>query len=300
MRVAVLGAGAVGCYFGAQLAKGGVPVTLVGRAAHVEAILARGLTLHRDDTMERIVLDASTDVAACAAADIVLLCVKSGDTESAAAELRPHLGTDAIVVSMQNGVDNAERAAAVLGRHVVPAVVYVGAEMAGPGEVRHLGRGDLVLQEGDAAAARFASVAVGAGVPCTLVEDVTSALWQKLVINCAYNPVSALARQPYGALLQDEQTRRLMRALASEAIAVGQQGGVRLDGKVLLDGLWRIGEAMPGQYSSTAQDLERGRRTEIDSLNGFVARRGEALGVPVPCNATVAALIALREQAAPR
>jgi 2-dehydropantoate 2-reductase len=297
-RIAVLGAGAVGCWFGGVLAQGGADVVLIGRPVHMDAVRAHGLVMLRGETRALVRLDAATDAGAAADADIVLCCVKSGDTDRAMAQLRGVLAPHALVASLQNGVDNAERASAVLGRRVLPTVVYVGCEMAGPGVVRHLGRGDLVLPRGDADAERLVGVLVGAGVPCALHDDIAAALWSKLVINCAYNPVSALGRQPYGVLLQHDDARRLMETLARETIAVAQASGVRVDGPALLAGLWAIGEAMPGQFSSTSQDLERGRRTEIDALNGCVALRGAALGVPVPANDAVATLIRLRETSA--
>ncbi len=154
LRVAVLGAGAVGCYYGGMLARAGVAVTLIGRATHVEAIRRDGLVIAWADRRETIRVGASTDVAIVGDAQIVLVCVKSPDTDAAARSLSPHLAADAVVVSLQNGVDNAERLRAVLSQPVFAAVVYVGAYMDGPGIVRHTGRGDLVLGASRADAAR--------------------------------------------------------------------------------------------------------------------------------------------------
>ncbi|HEX5270893.1 MAG TPA: 2-dehydropantoate 2-reductase N-terminal domain-containing protein, partial [Gemmataceae bacterium] len=143
--VAVLGAGAVGCYFGGMLARAGAPVTLIGRPQHVEAVRRDGLLLETLHFREHVPVAASTDVGAARGADIVLFCVKSPDTESAGAALAPHLAGGEAVVSLQNGVDNVERLRPVVRADVIAAAVYVGAEMAAPGHVRHTARGDLII-----------------------------------------------------------------------------------------------------------------------------------------------------------
>jgi len=304
MRVAVLGAGAVGCYYGGLLARAGTPVTLVGRPAHDEAIGRDGLSIEWADRRETIRVGASTDVAAVKDADVVLVCVKSPDTDAAARSLAPHLRADAVVVSLQNGVDNAERLRAVLPQPVLAAVVYVGAYMEGPGVVRHTGRGDLVLGASRADAtrpevarglARVAAMFEAAGVGCPVSDDIDAALWTKLAINCAFNAISALGRARYGRMARDPRIRALMEGTVRESVAVARAGGVALDERRLVDAVWGVADALARQYSSTAQDILRGKPTEIDSLNGFVAARGDALGVDVPINRTLFALVKLRE-----
>ena len=147
IRVAVLGAGAVGCYYGGMLARSGHAVTLIGRPVHVEAVKDRGLRfegLRFDDTLR---LEASTEAAAVRGCKLVLFCVKSTDTETAAAQMAPHLDADALVMNLQNGVDNVERIQAKVAQPVIPAAVYVASQMAGPGHLKHHGRGDLVIGE---------------------------------------------------------------------------------------------------------------------------------------------------------
>jgi 2-dehydropantoate 2-reductase len=303
-RVGVLGAGAVGCYYGGMLARAGVAVTLIGRATHVEAIRRDGLVIEWSDRRETIQVDASTDVAIVREAEVVLVCVKSPDTDAAARSLAPHLAADAVVVSLQNGVDNAERLRAVLSQPVFAAVVYVGAYMDGPGSVRHTGRGDLVLGASRADAARpglahrLAEVAAmfeAAGIACPLSDDIDAALWTKLVINCAFNAVSALGRARYGRMAREPGIRALMEETVRESVAVARASGVKLDERKLTDAVWGVADALAQQYSSTAQDILRGKRTEIDALNGLVAARGAALGVETPINRTLHALVKLRE-----
>ena len=147
-RFAVIGAGAVGCYFGGMLARAGHVVSLVGRGAHVQAMQREGLLLDTLQFSEHVPVYASTDTAAIADSELVLLCVKSNDTEAAATGIAPHLAPDTLVLSLQNGVDNAQRLAASLVQPVLPAVVYVAVEMVAPGHVKHRGRGELVLPAG--------------------------------------------------------------------------------------------------------------------------------------------------------
>ena len=301
-RVAVLGAGAVGCYFGGMLARAGAPVTLIGRPAHVDAVRRDGLLLDTLQFRERVPVAASTDAGAVAGAAFVLVGVKSGDTETAARSIAPDLVRGATIVSLQNGVDNAARMRPLVDAEVVAAVVYVGCQMAGPGHVRHTGRGDLVVGgSGGAGMERAAAVAAlfeRAGVPCRVSDNVDGELWTKLIINCAYNAVCALSRLPYGPMIASPWSREVMPQVVDEAVAVARAEGVRLDTDDLMGRVWKIGEAMPAQISSTAQDIGFGKPTEIDALNGYVARRGEALGVPAPVNRTLHALVKLLELAA--
>jgi 2-dehydropantoate 2-reductase len=300
-RVAVLGAGAVGCYFGGMLARAGAPVTLIGRQQHVDAFRRDGLLLDTLQFKERVRVEASTDAAAVAGADFVLVCVKSGDTDAGAKSIAPHLARGATVVSLQNGVDNAARMRPLVPAEVVAAVVYVGCEMGGPGHVRHTGRGDLVVgapgEPGMRAAGSVAALFERAGVPCRISDNVDGELWMKLIVNCAYNAVCALSRLPYGQMIASPWSREVMPQVVEEAVAVARAEGVRLDPDGLMARVWKIGEAMPTQFSSTAQDIGLGKPTEIDALNGYVARRGEALGVPAPVNRTLHALVKLREAA---
>ncbi len=311
-RVAVYGAGAVGCYFGAKLAEAGTPVTLIGRAAHVEAIRRNGIVFESAGTRRNVRVDAHTGADAVRNADLVLFCVKTRDTENGAREIAPLLRPDAVVASLQNGVDNVERLREA-GIDALGTVVYVAVSMAGPGHLRHAGRGDLVVGEygrrpDEAAnpAARQPSPRAGAvarvferaGVPCRIEADVRAALWEKLVTNCAYNAISALTRARYGTMIDDAAVRALMREIIDECIAVARADDVAIaDADTTYDAAMRLGEAMREASSSMEQDLARGRLTEIDSLNGYVAKRGAALGVPTPANRALATLVRLLERA---
>lgn len=299
IRVAVLGAGAVGCYFGGMLARAGHEVTLIGRPAHVDAFKARGLRFEGLKFDEHIPVQASTDASAVRGARLVLFCVKSTDTEEAAAQIAPHLDADALVVNLQNGVDNTERIQARISQPVIPAAVYVATEMAGPGHLKHHGRGDLVIGELGAklpvgALERVKGWLDAAGVPVTISGNVAGELWAKLVVNCAYNALSAITQLPYGKMIAGAGIRDVMRDVVEETLALARASGVAM-APGMLERVYKIAEAMPTQFSSTAQDLARGRPTEIEHLNGLVMRRGAALGVPTPVNRTLYALVRLLE-----
>jgi 2-dehydropantoate 2-reductase len=292
-----MGAGSVGCYFGALLARAGHTVTLIGRQAHVQAITAHGLRLQSATLDEHVRLSASTEAKAVAGADVVLLCVKSTDTETAARQIQPHLAPGALVLTLQNGVDNDERVRAMLGpaQPVAAAVVYVATAMAGPGHVRHFGRGDLLIAPSPVSE-RLALELAAAGIPTQVSGNVRGALWAKLVINCAYNALSAITQQPYGWLVQQDGASAVIADLVAECQAVAQADGVRLDGDIHA-GVRDIAQSMPAQLSSTAQDLARGRPSEIEHLNGYVVRRGAALGVATPVNQALLVLVRMAEAA---
>jgi 2-dehydropantoate 2-reductase len=293
MKIAVMGAGAVGCYYGGMLARAGHDVVLIGRPQHVEAFERQGLRLETQSFDEYIRVPASTEGSAVQGTQLVLFCVKSTDTESGAAAIKPHLAPDTLVLSLQNGVENVDRLRALLPQQVVAAVVYVGTEMAGPGHVRHHGRGELVI-EPSKASEDVARALIAAGVPTVISDNVRGALWEKLILNCVYNALSAITQLPYGLLVKGEGMTVVMRDLIDECLAVAKADGVAIPGDVDV-AVRKIAETVPRQYSSTAQDLARGKRSEIDHLNGLILRRGEALGVATPANRLLHAIVKLIE-----
>lgn len=302
LRIAVMGAGAVGCYYGGMLARAGHAVTLIGRPAHVAAVQAQGLRMQTLAFDQRVALAASSEPCAVAGADVVLLAVKSSDTEAAGRLLRPHLAAHAWLLCLQNGINNAERLRAVLPDHAVAsAVVYVATEMAGPGHLRHHGRGELVLEparSGCSLAPLLVQALRAAGVPTEVSHQVRSALWAKLVLNCAVNALSALGRLPYGELVLRPGVKAVIGDVVAECQAVAAAEGVLLPPDMLAQ-VDQVVQSMPTQYSSTAQDLMRGKPSEIDHLNGELVRRGEALGVSTPANRVLWTLTRMAETQTP-
>lgn len=300
-----MGAGAVGSFYGAMLARAGQRVVMIGRRPHVEAIQRDGLKLDMAGQVQTLRAEASAELAAVQGADLVLFCVKSTDTDKVASELAPLLEPHAVVLSLQNGVENAATIARHVRQTVVPAVVYVATAMAGPGIVRHLGRGDLVIGALNADARHDAGVSAvlrdlvtmfaAADVKVTISNDVMAELWSKLMVNCAYNAISALAQAPYARLAAQPEVRDIQHAIVREVVALAQAEGIALQFEPSLQAMERIAIAMPAQLSSTAQDMARRKPSEIDHLNGFIARRGRELGVAVPINQTLTALVKLAE-----
>ncbi|TDM08210.1 MAG: 2-dehydropantoate 2-reductase [Ideonella sp. MAG2] len=309
LSTVVLGAGAVGSFYGAMLARAGLAVHLIAREPHVAAIAQQGgLRLDMGGQQQLVPVAATSTLDALREADLVLVCVKSTDTAEVAAQMAPLLRPDALVLSLQNGVENADTLARTLSNPVIPTVVYVAVGMPEPGRVTHHGRGELVIGPRTAAEAaqptlmarlqglvtHFAQAQVGVSISLQVME----ALWEKLVINCAYNALSALTQQPYGLIAQQDGVLALQRALVAEVVAVARAQGLRLDEAALWAATAQIAHSMATQRSSTAQDLVRGKATEIDHLNGFVARRGAALGVATPMNQALWAMVKLAETSA--
>jgi 2-dehydropantoate 2-reductase len=298
-KIAVIGAGAVGGYFGGLLARAGASVILIGRRSFVDAVKPNGLFLDAVQFQERISVEASDDLASARDADIVLFCVKTTDTAQTARALAKVLASHAVIVSMQNGVDNAEQIEAASGLKALPAAVYVAASVPAPGAVKHVGRGDIVLGPQNEITERVAAVFTRAHIPCRISENLAGELWTKLVWNCALNAMSALGKVTYGEILASTDAKQLLEATVYEVVAVANASGIKLAGfedpRAALVGGYRIAEQMAATRSSTAQDMMRGKKTEIDSLNGFIVRRGKELGIPVPVNHALFTLVKLAE-----
>ena len=298
-RIAVVGAGAVGGYFGGMLARSGAPVVMVGRQAFAEAVRKNGLLLDTLQFKETVRVDASTELEAVRGAEIILFCVKTTDTESTARALNPLLSSSATVVSLQNGVDNAEKIRAA-GIDALSAVVYVAASVPEPAHVKHVGRGDLVIGPRNARTEKFAALFEKARVACRISDNIDGELWTKLIWNCALNAISALGRARYGQIAASEDARKVVETVVNEVLAVARAARIQLPGVETpqdgLAGALKIATQMSGAISSTGQDLMRGKRTEIDSLNGYISRRGAELGVPTPVNHALYTLVKLAEE----
>ena len=300
-RVVVVGPGGVGGYFGGLLARAGASVTMLGRdgapSVHLRAMAEKGLRLDTVNFDERVSVDTTTSAHEVANAEVVLFCVKTTDTDTAAERIAPHVPPDAIVVDLQNGVDNPERLRRA-GLDPIGAVVYVAAAVEKPGVVTHRGRGDLVIGHRERAedVARIKDWFERAGVPCKISDDIDRDLWVKLILNSMANATSALTGATYGKLAAFEPTWEVAVRVAREGVAVANAEGHELDEDEVIRWGLEVCRGVGAATSSTQQDIARGRTTEIDSLNGYIARRGAALQVTTPVNHTLWALVKLREQ----
>jgi 2-dehydropantoate 2-reductase len=299
-RIAVVGAGAVGGYFGGMFARGGAPILFIGRKNFADAIESKGLVLDQSHGQERIPIEATTDISAVRDCSLILLCVKANDTSATAAQMAPFVKPDSIVVCLQNGVDNADRVRAATNVVAVPAAVYVAVSVPEPGRVKHLARGDLIIGPPSKVTTGLANLFVHAGISCGISDNIEGELWLKLLCNCALNAISALGHARYGDIAQNIDAKQLMEDIVDEVLAVASAARVVLPGvhdrASGMAAAMEIATQMADAFSSTAQDLNRGRPTEIEALNGYIARRGAELGVPVPVNHALFTLVKLAEQ----
>jgi 2-dehydropantoate 2-reductase len=298
-KIAVVGAGAVGGYFGGLLARAGAPVVMIGRPSFVAAVKKNGLFLDTLQFQESVRVEASANFDSVRGAEVVLFSVKTTDNATTAHTLAPLLAPSAIVLSVQNGVDNVEQIRAAAAIEALPAVVYVAASVPEPGRVKHVGRGDLVIGPQSEKTERVAALFARASVPCRISENIEGELWTKLVWNCALNAVSALGRAKYGQIAASVDAWKVVESAVHEVLAVARAANVHPlgleDPKAALAGALMVATQMSEALSSTAQDMNRGKRTEIDSLNGYVSRRGAELGVLTPVNHALYALVKLAE-----
>jgi 2-dehydropantoate 2-reductase len=297
LSIVVMGAGGVGGYFGARLALAGAAVRFVARGAHLAALRREGLRVRSLTEGERVVkIDAVETLAGGAPADAVLFCVKSYDTESAAAALRPVIAPETAVVSLQNGVDNEEKIDGVLGRsHAVGGAAYVFAGIEAPGVIAHRFGGRIVFGELDGRTTprceRLREALAAASVPAEISGDIRRVLWEKYLFICAQAGLTALTRCPIGIVRGVPETWRMFRMILEEVTALARASGVTLPANVV-ETLVKQGEALPSTLmASLGNDLMQGRRLELEALHGYAARLGERLGIATPAVSAVYAAL---------
>lgn len=301
MRIAVLGSGGIGGYYGTLLAKGGHDVVFVARGAHLAAMQRRGLTVRTPAGASTLPVTAVADTRSVGPVELVLFCVKSYDTESAARLLKPLMTKNTTVLTLQNGLDNARAIAAVVGSGAVLAgAVYVALQLAGPGVILHTGgNGQIVLGEpGGVVTGQVRRIAASfqlADVPHAVSADIDRVLWEKFLFISGVGGVTALARSGIGPLLASPEGRVLLSASCREIAAVGRAEG-RLLQPGAVDAVLAHAATLPPEWrSSMARDLQDGRRLEVDALSGAVVRRGLTHGIPTPVHETIAACLSLHQ-----
>ena len=302
MKIAVVGTGGIGGLFGGLLAHAGHDVTFIARGAHLRAIRARGLRVELPGEPITIAPADATDVPAeIGPVDLALLCVKTYDLAEAIEHTRPLIGSRTAVLTLQNGVEAPEIAAAAFGaQYVLPGLVYCEAAVKEPGvifvgsPVRRVVFGEVdggLTPRARAIADAFAA----AGAETSASANVVGALWGKFCFICAMGGCTALARRPLGALVADPEGRALLLAVMEEIRAVGAARGVRFDADPVEAGLATAARFPYETKSSLQRDLERGARIEIEALNGAAVRLGRALGVQTPANQAIYAALRLAQ-----
>jgi len=288
MRIAIVGAGGVGGYFGAKLARAGESVVMLARGAHMDAIRRHGLRVRSAvDGEFTAKADAVESFADQAPVDMALFCVKSFDTREAAEALRPVLGRDTGVVSLQNGVDNEEILDDVLGAgRALGGAAFVFSTIESPGVIAHTLLGRIVFGELDGRvserATRLRDALAAAGVPVELSTEVRRVLWEKYLLISAQAGTTALTRAPIGVIRQIPETWRMYRRIVEELAAVARAAGVTLPADVVETIIKNASALAPTAFSSLHHDLVHGRRLELEALHGHAVRLGERLGVPTP------------------
>ena len=298
MRIAVVGAGGTGGYFGGLLARAGHDVTFIARGANLEALRARGLTVEsRLAGNFTLPVKATDNPGEVAPVDLVLFCVKTYDTEAAAESIRQLIQPDTMLLSLQNGIDNEERIARVTGHSSgLGAVAYIVSTIKAPGVIAQTaGPGSIVFGELGGGTSqrteRLYEVLQGAGIAAEIHLDVRVAIWQKFLFICAFSGVTAVTRLPIGTILADPVTHALFRGILEEVEAVARAGGIDLPADCVEQAMTQAAAVEPWASSSLYHDLAGGRRLELESLNGELVRRGGELGIETPLNFAIYAAL---------
>jgi len=301
MKIAMMGSGGVGGFFGGRLAHAGYDVSFIARGAHLAAMRERGILIENKQQGEIRVpkVRATDDPAQIGRVDLVLISVKLWDTESAAKQIKPLLGPDTGVLSLQNGVIKDDILRRELGEGaVMGGVGYVATHVSQPGVIHQTGTMQrIVLGEYDgtrSARATFLHEAlVRAGVNAELSDDVRRAIWEKFVFLVALSAATTTMRMPIGPIRENPQTRAFLRELIRETVAVGRAYGVALPEDYAENRL-AFADGLPADMTSSMHhDLERGNRLEVNWLSGGVVQLGAAKGIPTPANRAVCDILAL-------
>lgn len=297
MKIAVIGAGAMGCLYGAHLAGTGEEVCLVDIwEEHVSAINRQGLTISSESGDRTVRLKAVTDVSSVGQVDLILFFVKSYSTGEAARSALGLLKEGTFCLTLQNGIGNVEKLAEIMGPdRVLAGTSAFGGTLLGPGRIRHAGSGTTMLGELSGKTTHRLEELVGvfqrAGLRPAISDNIQGVLWTKLMVNVGINAITALTRVKNGELLEIPHLEELMGMAVAEALAVAGRKNIKLVSPDPLEHVKNIARATGQNISSMRQDVEKGRITEIDVINGAVCREGELLGIPTPVNRVLTMLI---------
>jgi len=297
VKIAIVGSGGVGGYFGGRLAAAGTDVIFIARGAHLNALRTSGLRIESPKgNLHLTAVKATDDPSTVGTADVVLFAVKLYDAESAVRLLPPLVGSDTVVVSLQNGVDSVDILTGVVGRsHVAGGVAYVAAVIAEPGVIRHTAMDHLIFGELDGHKTprleAFLDVCKSARFEATLSTEIEVDIWSKFVRLSVYSGMTAVTRSPIGPLRDDPDLFAMIQAACLEAMAVAHAKGIPLEARVF-DEIMTMTQALPPQAkSSMLEDLERGKRLELPWLSGAIVRIGREVGVETPIHRFVATVL---------
>jgi len=300
MKIAVIGSGGVGGYFGARLAAAGNDVTFVARGAHLQAMKTSGLkVLSALGDLHLSKVNCTDDTSTIGTVDIVMIAVKLWSTDEAVAAAKPLVGPDTAVVSFQNGIIAVDTILPVYGReHTMGGVANIAALIEEPGVIRHNGTmASLFFAELDgkrsARAEAFYKACVDAGIKTELVEDIQTRIWEKFVRLVTMSSMTALCRMPVGPIREDPDTRTLLQQVMTEVIAIATAKGAKLGDDIVARQMAIVDGYPPAMVASMCGDLRRGNRLELPWLAGTVAKLGKELGIATPANQFVYAALKL-------
>nr|MDO8098976.1 2-dehydropantoate 2-reductase [Candidatus Njordarchaeota archaeon] len=296
MRLVVLGAGAIGSLLGGMLSEAGSDVILVGRLPHVKAIQSKGLHIDGVSGRRTIRVTAREKLSAVGdQVDIVLCTVKAYDTRQAAIDAKPLIGKECLFLCIQNGLNVENEAVEILGaNNVARGVTNNGALFVKPGYIKHTGLSDTIIgcpsERWRNRLEKLTNALNAAGLPAKITNDIQEVVWSKVLINVGINAIGAITHLRNGELLRDASLKALMRSAVQEGLKVAQKLGIHFFEDVV-DKTFKVAEATALNKNSMLQDVEKGKRTEIEFINGAIGRTGEKLGIATPINNTLTALV---------
>lgn len=291
MKILIMGTGGVGGYYGGLLAQQGNEVTFISRGAHLYAIRHEGLkvkSVHGDFTV--FPASATEDPAKVGPVDLILFCVKTYSTDEAAEAMRSAVGPQTAVLSLQNGIDAADRIGKIIGmEHVLGGATWLSSAVEAPGLIRQISQfrrivfGELTGVRSERIQAIYEALNQ-TGITVEISEDIQKVLWTKLVFITAVSSIGSLTRLPMGDYRSVPETRGLLSSLMQEVESLARAQGVNLDGDVVQKWLEFIDNSAPHIKPSMQLDVEAGHRTELESIIGVIGRKGRELGIPTPAS----------------
>jgi len=299
-NIAIVGAGAVGCFFGGLLAKSGFDVSFIAREHQITPLNQQGLTITWSDKEETIPVKATSQLEVLSDMPYVFVAVKTQSTLKTSEEIAPFLKSNAVVISLQNGIDNVDLLKKYIKQDCYTAMVYAAIAMTSPSTVKHFGGGSLVIGNTIAEQSLTKVQALSellklANIPTKVSNNMLEDLWSKFIINCVYNSLSAIAHINYASLMESPGIRSVVEKVKLECLSIAQHEGINLNPEVIDQSITDVAINWPNQISSTAQDLAKNKATEIDFLNGKIVEKAKKYNINAPINEMLYSIIKMRE-----
>lgn len=292
MKICVMGAGSVGAYFGGRLSSNN-DVSFIARGDHLEAMKKNGLKVKSEvhDDFE-IQINATDDPGEIGSVDLVLFTVKAYDTKEVGKQIKPLIGKETIILSLQNGIDNEKILSDMFGKDkVIGGVAYILSRIEEAGVIHHESLGRVEIGELDGSITdrikEIKNVFENTGISCDISTNIKQVLWQKLAFNCALNAITALTYSSLDTILNNKESFEVFEETVREAVKVGVASGVEMDEDQVIGNLMEIAQEAGAMKSSMLYDREKGKKLEIDPMNGKIVDMGNKLDIETPVNKTL-------------